>query len=95
MFVFIAPPSIGALRTRLEGRGTETPESLAGRLAAAGSELAYARSGGHDVVIVNDEVDRAYAKLKDTVEGKEVESDVLPLEEEDEKRYRLAQEAQN
>ncbi len=30
--IFIAPPSMGALRARLEGRGTETPEEIARRL---------------------------------------------------------------
>src|SRR6266480_5241170 len=37
--VFIAPPSPAALRERLEGRGTDRPEAIARRLAAAEEEL--------------------------------------------------------
>jgi hypothetical protein len=37
-FVFIAPPSIDALRERLTKRGTESPESLEGRLRNARAE---------------------------------------------------------
>ena len=33
--VFIAPPSLGDLRERLEGRGTDSPEQIARRLEAA------------------------------------------------------------
>ena len=34
--VFLAPPSWEALESRLTGRGTETPEVMARRLATAG-----------------------------------------------------------
>ncbi|PWN44664.1 putative guanylate kinase [Ceraceosorus guamensis] len=77
-FVFIAPPSLAALRSRLEARGTETEQSLNARLSMAASELAYAKSGGHDHVIVNDDLDKAYAKLKAVVEGQQVQNDMLP-----------------
>jgi len=45
VFVFIAPPSIDALRSRLIGRGTETEEALSARLSAALDEIYYARTG--------------------------------------------------
>ncbi len=38
--VFLAPPSWEALESRLTGRGTETPEAMARRLATARAELA-------------------------------------------------------
>lgn len=63
-FLFIAPPSVDDLRKRLEGRGTETTESLEKRLGAAYAELEYAETGAHDLIIVNDDLDKAYDELK-------------------------------
>ena len=64
-FVFIAPPSVDELRTRLVGRGTETPERVAARLAAAEAELAAV--GEFDDVIVNDQLDRAVNDLVELI----------------------------
>ena len=67
-FVFIAPPSIESLRERLTGRGTETEESLSKRLAAATAEMEYAKEpNAHDIIIVNDDLDKAYKQLKDFI----------------------------
>ena len=64
-FVFIAPPSVEALRARLTGRGSETEESLAARLHSAEEALEYSRvPGAYDKVIVNDNVDQAYEEFK-------------------------------
>jgi guanylate kinase len=63
--VFIAPPSPEALRERLEGRGTDTPEQIASRLAVADGELAA--RGEFPRVIVNDDVDRAASELASLV----------------------------
>lgn len=63
-FLFVAPPSVDILRERLTGRGTETPESLQKRLSAAIAELEYAKTGAHDLTIVNDNLERAYTELK-------------------------------
>jgi guanylate kinase len=65
--VFIAPPSPGALRERLEGRGTDPPEAIARRLAAAEKELAARSEFSH--VIVNDDLDRAANELVALVSG--------------------------
>ena len=56
-FLFIAPPSFAELERRLRGRGTETEESLARRLANAHGELAKWRE--YDYVIVNRELEKA------------------------------------
>lgn len=40
--VFIQPPSIEELRKRLEGRGTDSPETINNRIAKAEFELSYA-----------------------------------------------------
>lgn len=59
--VFIQPPSIEALRQRLEGRGTETPEAIQMRLDKAEYEMSFAPQ--FDVVIVNDDLERAKADI--------------------------------
>lgn len=55
--VFIQPPSIDALRQRLEGRGTDAPEVINDRIARAEFELAHASE--FDVVVVNDVLENA------------------------------------
>ncbi len=61
-FVFILPPSRAALEKRLRGRGSETEEALAKRLAAARSELLQA--SWFDALIVNDSLEEAYLDLR-------------------------------
>jgi len=63
LIIFVCPPSLETLRKRLEGRGTESAESLQSRLAMAQSEIEYAKSGCPHLVIVNDDVDHAYRKF--------------------------------
>lgn len=62
VLVFIAPPSLEELRSRLTGRGTEAPEEVEKRLSCAEAELAY--SNQYDYMIVNDEVEKAAEKMK-------------------------------
>ena len=66
--VFIAPPSEEALRTRLVGRGTDSPEDVARRLDTAREELAAQHEFSH--VIVNDRLEDAVAALEALVRGK-------------------------
>lgn len=54
LLVFLAPPSWDELVTRLSGRGTEAPEVIERRLAAAKVELAAERE--FDVTLVNTSV---------------------------------------
>ena len=50
--IFIKPPSIEALESRLENRGTETPESLEMRLNKASYELSFQEK--FNCIITND-----------------------------------------
>ncbi len=59
--VFLAPPSWEVLDARLRGRGTESAESVASRLAAAKVEMAA--QGEFDVVVVNTDVLQAAQSL--------------------------------
>lgn len=65
--IFIEPPSVEALRARLEGRATESPEAIAQRVARAEFEISYAPQFDHTVV--NDDlataIDEVSSLLKD------------------------------
>jgi len=61
VLVFIAPPSVEVLRERLIGRGSETPETLAVRLADAEQEMLTAKD--YDEVVVNDNLDVAVQRF--------------------------------
>lgn len=64
-FVFIKPPSVEELERRLRGRGTDAEEAVLKRLAQAKAELEFAaQEGVHDKIIVNEDVDKAYAELE-------------------------------
>ena len=63
--VFIKPPSLDALRTRLIGRGAEDDAQIARRLEVAESELAAESEWKH--VIVNDRLEDAVDQLADLV----------------------------
>ena len=78
VFLFLSPPSLPELKKRLTGRGTETQDSLQKRLDAAIAEIQYAVEGGHDIVVVNDDVERAYGVLEKVALGEQVEGDKLP-----------------
>lgn len=61
LLVFCEPPSMEVLEQRLRARGTESPDSLAIRLANAAEEMAAAPA--FDVRIVNDDLDVAVSEL--------------------------------
>ncbi len=60
--VFIAPPSLAELESRLRGRGTDSEESIATRLNNALSEIGQAEQ--YQYLIVNDDFERAVEMLK-------------------------------
>ncbi|WP_108944790.1 guanylate kinase [Shewanella halifaxensis] len=59
--VFILPPSKAELERRLTGRGQDSAEVIAGRMAQAVSEMSHYNE--YDFVIVNDDFDKALADL--------------------------------
>ena len=65
--VFIAPPSLEALRTRLRGRGTDDSAQVDERLRTAQRELEARDEFEH--VIVNDRLDDAIDELVRIVKG--------------------------
>ena len=69
--LFIQPPSIEALRQRLEGRVTDSAEVIADRIARAEFELSFAPK--FDKVVVNDDLATAQQEalhiVKDFIEA--------------------------
>jgi guanylate kinase len=65
--IFIAPPDPAALRERLKGRGTDSPDAIERRLRTAESELAAQSEFPH--VVVNDDVQEAADELVGLVRG--------------------------
>lgn len=64
-FLFLAPPSVEVLETRLRGRGTDKEDAIQRRLAQARNEMEYSRTPGvHDKIVVNEDLDKAYAEVK-------------------------------
>lgn len=61
LLIFIQPPSVEALKARLLGRKTDSPEVQAKRLENAKRELEWAPK--FDYAITNDDLDRAFAEL--------------------------------
>lgn len=64
--IFIEPPSIEELEKRLRLRGTESDQVIQERVANARKEIN--RKQDYDHLILNDEVEGAYAKLRALVE---------------------------
>ena len=65
--VFILPPSIEALRSRLVGRGQDSAETVERRMRDACAEIEH--YGEFDHVVVNDDFDRALADLRGILRG--------------------------
>ena len=63
--VFIAPPSVEALRARLVGRGTDAPADVEARLSTALEELEAERE--FEYVVVNDRLEQATEELAEVV----------------------------
>ena len=62
VYIFLLPPSLEELKRRIEGRGTETPESLNRRMKNALAEINVGLE--YDYVVVNDSIENAAEKIK-------------------------------
>lgn len=77
--IFIAPPSDDALRNRLIGRGTDSPEDVEKRLATAREEMAARAEFPH--VVINDRLDDAVTALEELVRSALASDATKPTEE--------------
>lgn len=67
LLVFVTPPSAEELKRRLEGRGTESAEVIAQRLARATEESEGIEA--YDYIIVNDKLEECVEELHRLVEA--------------------------
>ncbi|KAH8703063.1 guanylate kinase [Talaromyces proteolyticus] len=68
-YVFIKPPSFHALEARLRNRATEEEVDIRERLTQARVEVEYAETQNdvYDLIIINDDLEKAYKELHDFV----------------------------
>jgi guanylate kinase len=78
--IFIAPPSLKELESRIRRRGQDTDEAIARRMERAKVEIASADE--FDVQIMNDDFDLAVQRLEDVLFPKDPDiADLKPLTE--------------
>lgn len=68
MLLFITPPSVEILRSRLIGRGTETPDVVEMRMKTAAEECTFMKE--YDCIVVNDELERAVLEVHTAIENR-------------------------
>jgi len=72
VLVFIAPPSMEELKSRLIGRGTETDEAIEKRFATASEELK--NMPRYDYIVMNDILEQAVDKVERIVSAEKCRS---------------------
>ncbi|WP_151973690.1 guanylate kinase [Erythrobacter sp. EC-HK427] len=65
--VFLLPPSIDELEERLRGRATDSDAVIESRMARARNEISH--WDGYDYVVVNDDIDACFAKVRMILEA--------------------------
>ncbi|MBL0371223.1 guanylate kinase [Rhizobium sp. KVB221] len=71
--IFILPPTMEELQSRLNRRAEDSAEVIATRLANARAEIEHWRE--YDYVVVNDDLDRAYSSVRAIVEAERLRRD--------------------
>ena len=74
--IFITPPSLAALRMRLQKRGVDSPESIEQRLLAAQQEMSCWRE--YQYLIINDQFAEAYQQLVCIIRAEHCRINVTP-----------------
>lgn len=65
VFVFLLPPSLDELKSRITGRGTETQDTINNRMTVAVEEMSLIRH--YDYAVVNDEIDAACHRIQSII----------------------------
>ena len=74
--IFILPPSIADLESRLRGRAQDSDAVIAGRMAKSRDEISHWAE--YDYVIVNKDLDRAEEELKIILQAERARADRMP-----------------
>ena len=71
--IFILPPTMAELQSRLNRRAEDSAEVIATRLKNARDEIGH--WGEYDYVVINDDLDRAFASVRAIVEAERLRRD--------------------
>ena len=74
--IFILPPSIADLEKRLRGRGQDTADIIASRMAKSRSEISHWPE--YDYVLINQDLPAAFEELKSIVIAERLKRDRQP-----------------
>jgi len=74
--IFILPPSMAELQSRLHRRAEDSEEVIATRLANSRAEIEHWRE--YDYIVLNDDLDRAFASVRAIVEAERLRRDRRP-----------------
>ena len=77
-FIFLLPPSLEELRRRITGRGTETAESLARRLAATRDEILLGKR--YRYAVLNETVEAATDRIQTILSAERLRADMDPAQ---------------
>jgi guanylate kinase len=74
--IFVLPPSIAELESRLRGRAQDSDEVIAGRMAKSRDEISHWAE--YDYVIVNRDIDNAFNELVTILQAERLKRDRQP-----------------
>lgn len=74
--VFVLPPSIAELEQRLRARGQDSDAVIAGRMAKSQAEISHWAE--YDYVVINRDLDLAFAAVKTILEAERLKRDRQP-----------------
>ena len=74
--IFILPPSMAELQSRLHRRAEDTEEVIATRLANSRAEIEHWRE--YDYIVLNDDLDRAFSSVRSIIEAERLRRDRRP-----------------
>ncbi|ACP24687.1 guanylate kinase [Sinorhizobium fredii NGR234] len=74
--IFILPPSMAELQSRLHRRAEDTEEVIATRLANSRAEIEHWRE--YDYIVLNDDLDRAFSSVRAIIEAERLRRDRRP-----------------
>lgn len=73
VFIFLAPPNLRELESRIVNRGTDSPEVIAERMDKARTELQLMTQ--YDYVVENDDVDLAVKRIQTIIKAEHLKVD--------------------
>jgi guanylate kinase len=74
--IFVLPPSIAELERRLRSRAQDSDEVIAGRMAKSRDEISHWAE--YDYVIINNDIDAAFAQLVSILQAERLRRDRQP-----------------